>query len=194
MGVRKPPSYRDPRKPPKGDRGGRSHGEPVVYRGHQVAGDYKANWERYQAGIGLVGGIQRPTAVGYQLESDRSNVGDWTMGVVSLYCPDDSEQYGLILHFDAAPQQWQLEIRGVDAPITAWRWDSDPSCSISGAGMTPVVTAAPDSGTATLAITNSASAQSFSFSQSSGYGVAWQHLKVLSVQPSSRQLILERKP
>jgi hypothetical protein len=194
MGTRRPTSYRDPRKPPKGDRGGRDHGEPVVYRGHQIAGDYKANWERYQAGLGLAGAIQRPTAGGYQLESGRSNTGDWTQGVIALYCPDSSGQYGQILHFDAAPQQWQLEIRGAIAPITVWRWDGEPSCTISGAGMTPLATAAPSSGTVTLSVTNSTDAQNFSFSQSSGYGVAWQFLQVLSVQPSSKQVILQRKP
>lgn len=195
MAARRPRSYRDPRKPPKGDRGGRDHGEPVVYRGHQVAGDYKANWERYQAGLGLVGGIQRPQAGGYQQPSDRSNVGYWSQGIVSLYCPDETESYGQILHFDAAAATWLIHIQDAIASVTAWLWTAEPSCSISGGDMVPVGSAGVDmDGTASLGLDISPSAANYSFSVGGGYGVTWIYLKVLSVQPSTKTLILQRKP
>jgi hypothetical protein len=195
VGTRRPPTYRDPRKPPKGDRGGRDHGQPVVYRGHQVAGDYKTSWERYQAGLSIVGNLRRPATGGYQQPTERASLGYWEQGIVSLYCPDSSGGYGQILNWDAAPDRWTLELRGASAPVTAWQWTGEPTCSISGGELVPVVTSDyPDAGVVEIAFDVDAIASSWSFSESSGYGMTWLYARLLSLQPTTKFLVLEVKP
>lgn len=130
-------SFGDPRRQKGQKRQGRDNGEPVVYRKHQIAGDYKTNWTRYQGGQRLLGGAAADPGGGFRVEAedgDRSDTGYWRQGFIDVLCPytaEPLEQFGRFFRLNVPSGAYTLEFSWT-ATVTLWRWSTPPeSCAIA---------------------------------------------------------------
>lgn len=125
---RRPPSvqrFRDPRPPARTKREGRDNGESVVYRRHQIAGDYKSNWERYQRARSLVSSAAQLDEGGYRvISTDENNLGYWQEGIITFYCAS-APNFGRIFHLDVPPGRYRIVLRQ-DEGQTLFRFSEPP--------------------------------------------------------------------
>ncbi|NJL82886.1 MAG: hypothetical protein HC890_07875 [Chloroflexaceae bacterium] len=102
--------FGDPRKPERTKRVGRDNGEPVVYRKHQIAGDYKTNWERYQRARSLQGDTAQQPGGGYRVVTpSENNLGYWQQSIITFYC-QATPNYGRIMQLDIPAGRWKLRL------------------------------------------------------------------------------------
>jgi len=118
--------FGDPRKPPRTKRVGRDNGESVVYRRHQIAGDYKSNWERYQRARSLQSSASAPEGGGYRVfTQSENNLGYWQQGIITFYCQSTPE-YGRIMSLDIPPGRYRIKLPA-DGDRTLFRFSEPPS-------------------------------------------------------------------
>jgi hypothetical protein len=117
--------FGDPRKPERTKRVGRDNGEPVVYRKHQIAGDYKTNWERYQRARSLQGDTAQQPGGGYRVMTpSENNLGYWQQSIITFYC-QTTPNYGRIMHLDIPAGRWKLRL-AAGGNRSIWRFSREP--------------------------------------------------------------------
>lgn len=179
--------FGDPRKPEATKRVGRDNGEPVVYRRHQIAGDYKTNWERYQRARSLQGDTSQQPGGGYRvMATAETNLGYWQQAIITFYCTT-TPNYGRIMHLDVPAGRYKLRL-AANGNRTLWRFSRPPQdcADINTIALEPIETVPPVGGQVEFFLESAAPGHYLISRPGGGYnctGPAYLGLRLVDYQP-----------